>query len=88
MADTESLPKKKSTVLAEQNNWSHTYADGYVDGQYRRRRGEPLGAYLTVGLDEYAQGFRAGYFERQSPASAQSPPAGSPDGEPELKNED
>jgi len=65
MVQTESLSKEKYRVLAERNGWSLAYAEGYVEGEYHRRRSKPMGAYVAIGMDEYCQGFRAGYFERK-----------------------
>ena len=75
MNGTKSLPKEKSRLLVEGHGWTTAYAQGFVDGEYHRRRGEPLGAYHTVGIDEYASGFRAGYFQRKNQPVARTPPA-------------
>ena len=69
MVQTESLSKEKYRVLAERNGWSLAYSEGYVEGEYHRRRGKPMGAYVAIGMDEYCLGFRAGYFERKAPDS-------------------
>ena len=56
--------KEKSQVLAERYGWSLAAAQGYVDGEtFRKRRVAPP-VYPLVGIDEYAEGFRAGYFHR------------------------
>ena len=68
-----------SKVLAKQNGWSRIYAEGYAAGETFRRQGQTLQSYAMVGIDEWALGFRAGYFERQSPDSAQVPIAGTPE---------
>lgn len=52
-ADTETVPA--------------AFLNGYADGQAARRRNEPLTAYLRVGIDDYAKGFRAGYYARALP---------------------
>ena len=57
--------KEKSQVLAEQYGWSLAAAKGYVDGETFRKRRETPPPYPIVGIDEYAEGFRAGYFHRQ-----------------------
>jgi hypothetical protein len=64
--NVRSLPKEKCTALSEQNGWSIAFSEGYVNGKTERRRGNPLSCYLTVGVDQYALGFSAGYFERQN----------------------
>ena len=56
--------KEKSQMLAEHYGWPLTSAQGYVDGEtFRRRRREPP-AHALVGIDDYSEGFRAGYFDR------------------------
>lgn len=47
--------------LAKTYGWSISYADGFADGEaYKSRRQTPP-AYLLWGLDEYSQGFQAGF---------------------------
>jgi hypothetical protein len=56
--------KEKSHVLADEYGWSLTIAKGYVDGEtFRKRRKEPP-IHALVGIDDYSEGFRAGYFHR------------------------
>lgn len=65
--------KVKSQVLSQQFGWPLACAEGYVDGEaYRRRHKDPLPPHLLVGIDEYAQGFRAGYYGR-SPSFRSAP---------------
>ena len=78
MTDAESLIKEKARMSTEEHAWPPGYADGYVEGRSRRGRGEPPGAYLMVGIDEYALGFRAGYFQRKGAAITQTRASGSP----------
>ena len=66
------LSREKVKVLAENNGWSLDHAKGFVDGETSRRRGKTPSKLTLVGFDEYCLGFRAGYFERQHPASARS----------------
>ncbi|HKA45038.1 MAG TPA: hypothetical protein VKF40_23850 [Burkholderiales bacterium] len=68
------LSREKFKVLAERNGWSLARAEGFVDGESFRRRGKRPPNYVLVGIDEYCQGFRAGYFERK-PASARNQPS-------------
>ena len=50
------------------------FVNGYTDGQVARRSNQALSAYLRVGIDEYAKGFRAGFFARAKPiAGAERP---------------
>ena len=59
-------------VLAEKNDWSLAYAEGYVEGENARRRSKTPPRYAWVGIDEYCLGFRAAYFERRNPSSMRS----------------
>ncbi len=47
---------------------SATYANGIADGQSARSEGRALTLYLQVGIDDYARGFRAGFFGQTNPA--------------------
>ena len=47
---------------------SAAYASGVVDGQSARAGGSALTLYLQVGIDDYARGFRAGFFSQLSHA--------------------
>lgn len=38
------------------------YADGFAAGQAARHSGIELTIYHEVGIDDYARGFRAGFF--------------------------
>ena len=60
------LSEEKSKLVAERNGWSLDYAKGNVEGETMLRSGKPLSMYALVGIDDYARGFRAGYFERQN----------------------
>jgi hypothetical protein len=50
------------------------YTNGYTDGQAARRSNQALSAYLRVGIDDYAKGYRAGFFTRAMPAPAAERP--------------
>ena len=41
---------------------SVAYANGVADGQSARAGGNALTLYLQVGIDDYARGYRAGFF--------------------------
>ena len=69
------LSRKKFAVLAEQNNWSVAYAEGYFNGKAMRRLGKPPTTYSLTGIDQYPKGFRAGYFERPNPERTAARPA-------------
>lgn len=62
------LSDEKSKWIAERNGWTLAYAEGHVEGETMRRSGKVLSMYALVGIDDYARGFRAGYFERQTSA--------------------
>jgi hypothetical protein len=66
----DDLIKEKTKVLAERNSWSLAHAKGYVDGQIFRRRGMEPSKHAQIGIDEYSQGFRAGYYDRKAPAES------------------
>ena len=46
-----------------------SYTEGIRAGVVAYRRGDPITAFERVGLDDYARGFRKGYFT-QEPLSA------------------
>ncbi len=56
--------KEKSQVLAEQYGWPLPSAKGYVDGETFRKRHKTPPLHAIVGIDDYSEGFRAGYFHR------------------------
>ena len=83
------LSREKSKVLAEQYGWTLTIAEGYVDGEACRRRGKTPPEHAMVGMDEYSEGFRAGYYLRNPESTRRGPsirplPAGAPAGSEEL----
>jgi len=45
---------------------SAAYSNGREDGEYARTVGSPLTTYLEVGIDDYAIGFRAGFFGQRA----------------------
>jgi hypothetical protein len=63
------LSEERVKILADRHGWSIARAQGYVDGEISRRRDEVPSTYALVGIDDYALGFRAGYFVRYSPSS-------------------
>jgi len=56
--------KEKSQVLAAHYGWSLPSAKGYVDGETYRKRAKAPPVRVLVGIDDYSEGFRAGYFRR------------------------
>jgi hypothetical protein len=48
----------------DENNPPAAFVNGFTDGQAARGRNASLTAYLRVGIDEYAKGFRAGFYAR------------------------
>ena len=68
------LSNDSAKVLVEEMGWTLEQAEGYVEGErYRLGRLAPS-EYHKVGIDEYALGFRAGYFKREEPVSAAQNP--------------
>ena len=57
---------EKARTIAEKMGWSLTRAEGYVEGQHYRQEGLKPTAYQKVGVDDYARGFRAGFYEQES----------------------
>ena len=55
---------EKFRILAKKYGWSLAQAEGFVDGESFRRRGKRPPQRALIGIDDYSQGFRAGYFER------------------------
>ena len=47
---------------------SAAYASGVADGRSARAGGSALTLYLQVGIDDYARGFRAGFFGQMNRA--------------------
>jgi hypothetical protein len=68
------VSREKYKVLAEKYGWTQAQAEGYVDGESFRRRGKRPPNYVLIGIDEYCQGFRAGYFERKTIGSGRTQP--------------
>ena len=56
--------RPKSEELETPYGWSPDRARGYVDGVACRMGGNGPSKYMLVGIDEYALGFRAGYYNR------------------------
>lgn len=53
--------KQEFRDLAARNGWSHAFAEGYVDGRAARRYGGQISKYPLANLDQYREGFLAGY---------------------------
>jgi hypothetical protein len=62
----DGLSEEKLRILVEMLGWSRARARGYVKGEAARRCGEIPPPHSIVGIDEYALGYRAGYFVRES----------------------
>ena len=54
-------PKEEFKDLAARNGWSHAFAEGYIDGRAARRHGRQISKYPLADLDQYREGFLAGY---------------------------
>ena len=57
-------------AIGNETSRSAAYVNGYTDGKSARARDEVLSPYLYIGIDDYARGFRAGFFERMLPPGA------------------
>ena len=57
---------EKARAIAEEKGWPLTRAEGYIEGQHYRQEGLRPTAYQKVGFDDYARGFRAGFFEQEN----------------------
>jgi hypothetical protein len=60
---------EKIRSLESDNGWSNAFANGFTDGQAARDRQQQLTAYVRVGIDDYAKGFRQGFFNRMGSAA-------------------
>jgi len=69
--------KEKAHVLAEEQGWPLSSAKGYFDGETFRKRHKEPPLHALVGIDDYSEGFRAGYFHRSlsERALSDAPPA-------------
>jgi hypothetical protein len=77
--------KQEYRELAEKNGWSSAFAEGYIDGKDARTHGRQVAKYPLADLDQYREGFLAGYSllpERRCGASAWSGPEGSAERRP------
>ena len=66
------LSEEKLKVLAQRHGWSIARAQGFVEGETCRQRAGVVSIYRLVGMDDFAMGFRDGYFLRESAASMPS----------------
>jgi hypothetical protein len=56
--------EQKSHMVPQEYGPPLPAAKGYVDGEtFRKRRKEPP-LHALVGIDDYSEGFRAGYYQR------------------------
>ena len=55
------LPEAEFRDLAAKHGWSDAFAEGYLDGTATRKYGTQTPSYPVGDLDEYRQGFLAGY---------------------------
>lgn len=60
------------------NSWTSAFANGFTDGQAARSRNQPLSAYVRVGIDDYARGYRQGFYNRTTPAARAPRPSSRP----------
>ena len=55
---------EKSQALVNELGWTRERAMGYVDGENYQRLGLVISTYHKIAMDEYAQGFRTGYYKQ------------------------
>ncbi len=60
---------------ANETSLAAAFVNGFTDGQAAKVRNEALTAYLRVGIDDYAKGYRAGFYARTSVAAVPERPA-------------
>jgi hypothetical protein len=61
------LPIERSPKgLADDDAWPPAYKTGQRDGRALRLKGAKLPYHLVIGIDAYALGSRAGYFDRMT----------------------
>jgi hypothetical protein len=56
------MAQADAQALATRKGWSEACAEGYIDGQRYRDRGERPPGRALFGIGEYSLGFRAGYL--------------------------
>ena len=49
------------------------FSRGLDDGRAAKARNDALKPYLRIGIDEYAQGYRSGFFARRVVAASAKP---------------
>ena len=64
--ETDLGPIERLRTEEIDNGWTSAFAHGFTDGQAARGRNQPLTAYVRVGIDDYARGYRQGFFNRTS----------------------
>jgi len=57
-------------VMDNENGRSAAFIDGFTEGESTRAREEVPSPYHEIGMDDYAKGFRAGFFKRMTPPRA------------------
>ena len=59
---------KEVKIMNDGSSGSAAFVNGFADGKSARARGQALSPYQNIGMDDYANGFRAGFFGRRHPA--------------------
>ncbi|RPI45356.1 MAG: hypothetical protein EHM59_10375 [Betaproteobacteria bacterium] len=62
-------PIEPFLTSANEGSVAPAFVNGFTDGQAARASNARLTAYLRVGIDDYAKGFRAGFFSRAGAAA-------------------
>ena len=58
--------------------WTSAFANGFTDGQAARGKNQALSAYVRVGIDDYARGYRQGFFNRTAAGARPTRPTPRP----------
>jgi hypothetical protein len=56
--------EQKSHMVPQEYGRPLPSAKGYVDGETFRKRCKEPPVHALVGIDDYSEGFRAGYYQR------------------------
>jgi hypothetical protein len=63
----DNVTEKIYKALSEKKGWSRNFAEGFLKGKYARVNNIGISPYGSVGIDDYSNGFRAGYYGRRAP---------------------
>ena len=64
MISVQKVPGGQHAEPGAIHGYSPAHVRGFHDGKASRQTGKPPSMRALIGIDEYSQGFRAGFFER------------------------